>query len=268
MENKIEKKYIPLAEYFSSAKDDKIQLSFTEIETIMGHSLPNSSYLNKSWWKKTKPPLKHYLAWIEQGYYVTTIQPGYHVTFEKPSSNSNADLNSLENAKNTFITRSIEMDDARDLAKLLSTLDAETDFMLYGKNERDPSVQSVRKKITNLRKNNSSSIIVAVVEGQIGGMISISGNKAPRTKHRASIYLGIIQKFTNQGIGIALLKEAEKWAISNSIQRLELSVCKSNAIAINMFNKFGFIIDGERKKSLKMNEEFEDELYMSKLLNI
>ncbi|MGE7920854.1 N-acetyltransferase family protein [Viridibacillus sp. NPDC093762] len=268
MENKIEKKYIPLAEYFSSAKDDKIQLTFTEIETIMGHSLPNSSYLNKSWWKKTKPPLKHYLAWIEQGYNVTTVQPGYHVTFEKPSNNSNDELDSLNKAKNTFITRSIETDDARDLAKLLSTLDAETDFMLYGINERDPSVQSVRKKITNLRKDNSSSILVAVVEGQIGGMISISGNKAQRAKHRVSIYLGVKQKFTNRGIGTTLIKEAEKWALSNSVKRIELSVSKSNTIAINMFNKFGFGIDGERQQSLKINDDYEDELYMSKLLII
>ncbi|MGE7622287.1 N-acetyltransferase family protein [Viridibacillus sp. NPDC096237] len=268
MENKIEKKYIPLAEYFSSAKGDKIQLSFTEIETIMGHSLPNSSYLNKSWWKKTKPPLKHYLAWVEQGYYVTTIQPGYHVTFEKPSSSDNSDMDSSDKTMSTYIIRSIETDDARDLIKLFSTLDAETDFMLYGENERDPSVQSLRKKITSLRKNNSSSILVAIVEGQIGGMLSISGNTAPRAKHRASIYLGVMQKFTNQGIGTALLKEAEKWALSNTIQRLELSVCKSNTIAINMYNKMGFEIDGERQRSLKINDQYEDEFYMSKLLDI
>ncbi|MBK3494568.1 GNAT family N-acetyltransferase [Viridibacillus sp. YIM B01967] len=267
MEKKIEKKYIPLAEYFSSATDEKIKLSFTEIETIMGQPLPNASYLNKSWWKKTKPPLKHYLAWVEQGYYVSAIQPGFYVTFEKPSKSTNIVIDCPENTKYAYVIRPIETDDARNLVELFSKIDAETNYMLYGEDERGQSIQSLRKKITSWKKDNSSSILVAVVNGQIGGMIAISGNKAQRAKHRASIFLGVMQKFTNQGIGTALVKDAEKWANSHAIKRLELSVCKSNAIALNMYKKFGFTIDGERLQSLKINDVYEDELYMSKLLN-
>ena len=55
MTKKMEKKYIPLANYFEVALQQEITLSFSELENIMGQALPNAAYLNRSWWKKTKP---------------------------------------------------------------------------------------------------------------------------------------------------------------------------------------------------------------------
>lgn len=49
MTKKIEKKYIPLANYFDVALQQEITLSFSELENIMGQALPNAAYLNKSW---------------------------------------------------------------------------------------------------------------------------------------------------------------------------------------------------------------------------
>lgn len=81
MTKKMEKKYIPLANYFEVALQQEITLSFSELENIMGQALPNAAYLNKSWWKKTKPPLSHYLSWTNAGYHVIDIRLGTSVTF-------------------------------------------------------------------------------------------------------------------------------------------------------------------------------------------
>lgn len=50
----LEKKYVPLAAYFSESKNRTVILEFTEIEKIMGHNLPNAAYLDYSWWKKQR----------------------------------------------------------------------------------------------------------------------------------------------------------------------------------------------------------------------
>ncbi|HWI48691.1 MAG TPA: GNAT family N-acetyltransferase [Rummeliibacillus sp.] len=266
MEKKIEKKYIPLATYFEATTEDKITLTFSEIETIMGQPLPNASYLNKSWWKKTKPPLKHFIAWTDYGYNVSDIQLGYYVTFEKPTTNLiNSELDLQSSNQPTYIIRQIELDDAREVIGLYQQLFAESDYMLYGKNDNTISVQSFRKLITKWKTTNSGTILIAIINGEIGGVISILGNTAPRSKHCASIMTGVLEKFANHGIGTALMGKAEKWAQAKNITRLELSVIKTNKKAISLYEKFGFSIDGQRNKSVKINSDYVDELYMSKI---
>ena len=51
MTKKMEKKYIPLAEFFQNAKQNELTLTYQELENIMGQELPNAAYLNLSWWK-------------------------------------------------------------------------------------------------------------------------------------------------------------------------------------------------------------------------
>lgn len=268
MDRKIEKKYIPLAAYFEAASEDQLTLTFSEIETIMGQPLPNASYLNKSWWKKTKPPLKHFIAWTEYGYNVTDIKLGYYVTFEKPAINQiTATYDQNFSNKPTYIIRPIEIDDAREVIWLYQQLYAETNYLIYGQHENVISVQGFRKLISKWKVESSSNILIAIINGEIGGVIAILGNTVPRTKHCISIQMGVLEKFSNHGIGTALLTEAEKWAQAKNITRLELSVIKSNQKAISLYNKFGFTIEGQRNKSIKIDSIYIDELYMSKILN-
>lgn len=268
MDNTIEKKYIPLASYFEAATEDKLTLTFSEIETIMGQPLPNASYLNKSWWKKTKPPLKHFIAWTELGYSVTDVKLGYYVTFEKTTINQIAATIEKKSAnQSTYIIRPIDFDDAREVIGLYQQLFAETDYLEYGQNEFNISVQGFRKLIAQWKSDNSSIILIAIIDGEIGGVISIMGNTVLRTKHRASIKMGVLEKFAHKGIGTSLISEAEKWAHSKNITRLELSVFKTNQKAISLYKKFGFTIEGERKKSIKINSSYIDELYMSKIFD-
>ncbi|MGX9136282.1 N-acetyltransferase family protein [Rummeliibacillus sp. JY-2-4R] len=265
MEKTIEKKYIPLAAYFEALMQDQITLTFSEIETIMGQPLPNASYLNKSWWMKTKPPLKHFTAWTEYGYHVTDIKLGYHITFEKPSTNlENSIVDSLS-IHPTYIIRPIELDDAREVIRLYQQLFVESDYMVYGDKDHSFSVQGFRKLITNWKATNSAIILVAIINGEIGGAISILVNRAIRKIHCASITIGVLEKFANNSIGTSLISEAERWARTHNISRLELSVIESNQKAISLFEKFGFTVEGKRYKSVKINSSYEDELYMGKL---
>ena len=79
----LEKKYVPLAAYFSESKNRTVILEFTEIEKIMGHNLPNAAYLDYSWRKKTKAPAKHFQAWVNAGYFVQHVETNRHVVFER-----------------------------------------------------------------------------------------------------------------------------------------------------------------------------------------
>ena len=99
---KMEKKYIPLAQFFETCTDNTFTLTYDEIQNIMGHELPNAAFLNSSWWKKTKAPSTHYFAWTNSNYQVIHVHLGLSVTF----SCSQQEDNLSEKPKNTFIIRS------------------------------------------------------------------------------------------------------------------------------------------------------------------
>lgn len=264
MENNIEKKYIPLANYFQASSEALIKLSFAEIETIVGQKLPNAAYLNRSWWKKTKPPLQHFLAWTDNGYFVSNVQPGYYVQFEKPQYQFNESTTGTQAC--TYIIRPAELDDARNLVKLLQQLKEENKSFHYDYLHTPDTSQSLRKRIATWNSKGVGQIYVAIVDGHIEGLIQIVGNMTPNLQHRAEISLGITKKYEQYNIDTALLESAKNWAVQRNINRIELSVLKSNEFAVERYENFGFSVEGIRKNALCIDKQFFDELYMGKIL--
>ena len=59
----------------------------------------------------------------------------------------------------------------------------------------------------------------------------------------------------------------DEWAGENGIVRLELTVECVNTGAKHLYEKNGFIVEGVRPKSMKVNGRFVDEYYMGKILD-
>ncbi|RLJ86442.1 GNAT family N-acetyltransferase [Planococcus citreus] len=262
----LEKKYIPLSHYFQAATNSSIRLTFSEIEQIMGQNLPNAAYLNKSWWKKSKPPAKHFHAWMDAGYRVTEVEPDRYVVFEKADAkNTVADTDAED--KDILLIRTAEHGDARSLALLQKAVEAESDFMLYGKDERSLSTQRVRKQIIEWKQSGHSTIIIAILNGQHVGYLMVIGNEAKRASHRASLVLGLLKEAQGKGIAKSLLEKAEEWAKQKGISRLELTVLGANERARKLYEKTGFEAEGTRRRSLIIDGKEQDEIYLAKFLD-
>lgn len=266
MDTNTDKKYISLSQYFSNADCTKIVLTFNEIEQIMGHQLPNAAYLNKSWWKKTKAPAKHFRAWANAGYTVQEIENGRSVTFVKATSSSLSSSAHTSTPQDILLVRQAGHDDARSFITLQQTVEAESKFMLYGKNERSVSTQSVRKRMAEWKKSGRSAIFIAILNGNHAGYLLFIGNEAERAAHRASLVIGVLSSCQKKGVGFALLKKAEDWARQHDISRLELTVASANTAACSLYEKAGYEVEGIRKQALLIEGNYHDELYMAKLL--
>ncbi|WKA59038.1 GNAT family N-acetyltransferase [Planococcus shenhongbingii] len=261
----LEKKYIPLADYFASASSSKITLSFNEIEQIMGQQLPNAAYLNKSWWKKTKPPAKHFHAWMDAGYHVSEIITNRYVTFERTDASGAPNANAGN--EDILLIRAAEHGDARSLVTLQRQVESESDFMLYGKDERIQSTQSMRKQIIDWKQKSHSTIFIAILNGEHVGYLMIIGNAAKRAAHRAELVLGVQKSAQNKGIATSLLQRAEEWSATKGVTRLELTVVEENTAARKLYDKSGYEKEGIRKKSLIIDDKPYDEIYMAKFLD-
>ncbi|ANU23357.1 GNAT family N-acetyltransferase [Planococcus donghaensis] len=263
MNIKIEKKYIPLANYFSATKNPTITLQFTEIEKIMGQSLPNAAYLSYSWWKKTKAPAKHYLAWTAAGYAVTHVEPKRYVIFVRIEAANDKDI--VKANENILLIRPAAHGDASSLSDLQKKIEGESDFFLYGHGERFLSTQKTRKQIIEWNQNGHSLILLAILNGQHVGYLMIEGYKAHRASHRAGLRIGIQKDSQRNGIGSLLLQKAEAWSAEKGIHRLEVSVLETNSTALTFLHKHGYESEGIRRKALMIQQTAYDEIYLAKI---
>ena len=74
-------KYIGLTHYLEKSNKNELTLSFKQIESITGFTLPQSAYVHREFWSNTT---SHSIAfgWMNAGYKTTNVDiNNEHVTF-------------------------------------------------------------------------------------------------------------------------------------------------------------------------------------------
>lgn len=156
-------------------------------------------------------------------------------------------------------------DDAEKFCEFLYKLDNEAEYMLYEKDERNVSTEIIKRNIENIISSGDACYI-ALDENNIIGFIIAVREKFTRTKHVATIVVGILEGYCGKGIGYELFQYIFKWAETKGVKRLELTVITENIRAVNLYKKSGFKIEGLREMSTLIKGKFYDEYYMAKLL--
>jgi hypothetical protein len=85
--------YSPLREFLSAIAGDQVQLSFSEIEEILGRKLPPTAFGNDAWW--TNNPVGHSQAkaWLAAGFETADLdRAGQTVTFRRVKNSNGAVL--------------------------------------------------------------------------------------------------------------------------------------------------------------------------------
>jgi RimJ/RimL family protein N-acetyltransferase len=164
-----------------------------------------------------------------------------------------------------ILIRKIQIGDAENLLNLLKKLDTETTFLLYEKGERKRTIEQQRKDI---QEQLSKGVLTFVLEDNKKLVGYVFGNiyTANRKKHCMNLAIAILQEYTGKGYGTKLMNTIEKYAINNGITRLELEVSKKNKIAISLYQKRGFEMEGVKRNAFLVNGKYEDEILMAKTI--
>jgi hypothetical protein len=73
------KKYLPLDEWFRDqpAATKQIELTFDEVEAILGSPLPKSATRLETWWTNVQPKIQsHRTAWLNHSWVVSEFNLG------------------------------------------------------------------------------------------------------------------------------------------------------------------------------------------------
>lgn len=167
-----------------------------------------------------------------------------------------------------MVIRLINSQDAQAYRALCLALDGESDFRLYAPGERATQLSGFEDEILRYSNMPQSAIIVAQSEetGELVGYLQAIGRPQLRIRHVVSINIGILRSYTGQGLGGQLFAYLEAWAHKNGVLRLDLTVMANNPNAQKLYQRLGFQTEGIKKRSMRFDDTFIDEIYMSKWL--
>lgn len=157
---------------------------------------------------------------------------------------------------------------AEQMIEYLKITAEETPFLLRYPDEVNYTVEGERELLRNLLENETSVMMVAIVDGKVAGNCSLNGmgNKR-RILHRSSLAIALKKEFWNLGIGTAMMQYLEELARQIGYEQIELEVVDGNDTAKALYEKCGFVETGKHVRALKYDDGiYRDEYIMSKIL--
>ncbi|MGA2875015.1 MAG: GNAT family N-acetyltransferase [Nitrososphaerales archaeon] len=117
-------------------------------------------------------------------------------------------------------------------------------------------------------KRRMKNVLFAVSEDMSVGMIGYLFNERVKKKHIAELIgVYVTANHRGEGIGTKMLESALSSIRKNkAIVKVQLLVNPEQRAAVNVYEKFGFVVIGVLKKELKVGRKFYDVLFMEKML--
>jgi putative acetyltransferase len=116
------------------------------------------------------------------------------------------------------------------------------------------------------RERDGSFPMVASIRGEVVGQLRLSVCTNPGTRHSGHLGIAVRDDWRGKGVATALMEAcvdlADNWL---DLTRLDLRVYVDNALAIALYEKFGFEIEGTHKRFAYRNGEYVDAHVMARL---
>ncbi len=172
-----------------------------------------------------------------------------------------------------YIIREANLDDAQALIDYLVELSEEPDItlpMMPGSVKL--TIEQEHAYLKSHLDPENSTYLVAEASGELIGTLHCTGLNLPiiedMARHVADMGVSVREDWRGKGVGTALFRRGIEWARAvGTIERLQLEVFAHNQMAIHIYEKLGFEIEGRRRKAYKRNGEYIDSLTMALLLD-
>lgn len=163
--------------------------------------------------------------------------------------------------------RNAREEDAQLLLNYLKVVCGETRYLVKEPEEIKMTLEQEKNFINQNNDSDSSILILGFMDGEYVGNCSLMGSSAIRYQHRASIGIALYQKYTDMGIGRAMIEKLIRIAKEHGVEQLELEVVDGNENAIHLYKSMGFEIFGTFPNNMKYKDgTYADAYWMMKKL--
>jgi RimJ/RimL family protein N-acetyltransferase len=105
--------------------------------------------------------------------------------------------------------------------------------------------------------------LVAEVEGAVVGGADFRRGRQSKNAHVAELGVSVLRAYRRLGLGEGLLRAGLEWARAEGIRKVRLGVFATNASAIALYRKLGFVEEGCLKGEVILNGQPVDELLLA-----
>lgn len=153
-----------------------------------------------------------------------------------------------------YTIRSAVEADAETLSELRLQIDGETEFMDRERGEGFIDIAGFEKLLKSDSESGRNLFLVALVDNRIVGYSRCEGSYLKRLSHKVEFGICVVKDFWGYGIGRNLLKESVAWADFNGMKKMNLHVLEINTKAIQLYEKFGFTVEGVLKNDKLLSD--------------
>ena len=109
--------------------------------------------------------------------------------------------------------------------------------------------------------------LVALEEGEaVVGWCDIARYEPEGFRHAGRLGMGLLPHVRGRGLGHRLAAAALEHAGEQGFERVELEVFASNARAIALYRRLGFVQEGVKRRARKLDGAYDDDVLMALLL--
>ncbi|WP_286884537.1 GNAT family N-acetyltransferase [Aneurinibacillus sp. UBA3580] len=154
-----------------------------------------------------------------------------------------------------------------DAPKIIERLRRVLDDGVYLEEEKD-TMNSPQEEAAFIRqmKEEGSMYTVAEISDAIAGVAQIKRGQLEMNRHIGTFRIWLGPGFQGYGIGSKLMDYSLQWAKHHGLEKVCLDVFADNERAIDMYKKYGFVVEGYRKDQFILDGKHVDEVFMSKFL--
>lgn len=167
-----------------------------------------------------------------------------------------------------FVVRHATPDDAANLLTYIRSVAQETGFFVIQPDEFPSSEEQERQWVQEHLDDPRKLALVAEAGDEIIGSLSVENGPFQRTSHTGTFGVSVRQDWRGKGVGTAMIEFLLEWAETNPlVEKVELSVFSSNANAIRLYRRLGFLEEGRRAKAIRLAPgEYVDEVLMARFV--
>jgi len=156
---------------------------------------------------------------------------------------------------------------AQDIIDYVKLTSAETANLVTTPSEFNIPLDKEKEYIQSQIDSRLGNLLVALDEGEIVGLSGIHGRLGRvRISHIVSLGITVKKSHWGKGIGYDLMNHHIEYAKENEIKKINLEVRVDNKAAIKLYEKCGFLEEGINRRSMLIDGEFVDTVYMGLVL--
>lgn len=163
------------------------------------------------------------------------------------------------------ILRTPKWEDIDDALEFINSLvDEDAMILVNEKKTREQEIDWISSCLSKLEKS-KFIMVVAEVDGRMVGIVEVEPHFG-KMKHVGSLGISVKKGYRDIGIGVDLMKEAEKHAIHMRLKTMTLEVFEKNKRAIHVYEKLGYEVTGRIPQGILHAGEYQDVLVMTRKL--